>query len=89
MNSYRTPHMRTAPQTQQRHFHITTSEGIHLNAHGIKGANGEWMLEVYANGWTALGDAYKRERGWTIYTATGQHTGRTLTDVIITATAAL
>lgn len=89
MNSYRTPHMRTAPQVQQRHFRIITPDGTRVDAHGIKGANGEWMLEVYTDGWTTLGDAHKQKNGWMLYTATSQHTGRTLTAAITAATAAL
>lgn len=78
MNAYRTPHMRSAPQIQQRRFDITI-DGKPRTAHGIKGANGEWMLEIYDNGWQRLGNAYKEAKGWTLYTVEGStFTGTTL-----------
>jgi len=65
MNSYKTPHMRTAPQVHRRTFNFPTGRSLF---YGTKGANGEWMLEAYfpGNGWEYFGSARKVGVAWKI-----------------------
>jgi hypothetical protein len=82
MNSYKTFSARSAPQIQQRSFDITAN-GTRYKAHGVKGANGEWMLETYSGEWIPLGQARKQGKFWELNTETGTIKGRTLTEVIV------
>lgn len=84
-NAYITKHARTRPQISQRSFDIRLPDGSKRSVHGVKGANGEWMLEAFTGGWVRLGIAMKANGGWTCYTESGTFTGRTLTSTITTA----
>ena len=83
MNTYRTPHMRTAPQVTQRRFDVVAS-GVKRTLHGVKGGNGEWMLSLYTSeGWVeGWGTAVKDGPYWYVGTRSGSNVSRTLSGAI-------
>jgi hypothetical protein len=83
MNSYKTFSFRSSPQIIQRQFNIE-QDGKTYRAHGVKGGNGEWRLEVYtANKWDFLGHAMKQNNLWEMQTYRGMFVGKTLKEVIL------
>ena len=82
MNSYKTFSMRTSPQVVQRSFDFCMF-GERFKAHGVKGNNGEWMLEGFVESkWEQLGYAIKRKNLWEMQTQTETFSGKTLKEVI-------
>jgi hypothetical protein len=82
MNSYKTFSSRCSPQIVQRQFDFSIA-GKRYTAHGIKGANGEWALQVYSSGkWGFLGHAWKEKNGWKLITEEQIFVGKSLRQVI-------